>query len=216
MGMLSYHSETPERLAHATAVIGAAVLERQQFLSALAVSVHDTVTLDAATDGGIKEVRQFNNTLLMSPQFGEVRLGVIIQADALSLPAQNALLKLLEEPPQSVKIILFINREQAVLPTILSRCRCYYTTSAEEKNEEVLLDTRPLDQFLLAEEQAKNDQAITVVMSRLRQQYQAWRQNGYHPADYPQIETMFRAYCRLHEGVNARLILESRVLSSGR
>lgn len=212
--MLSYLEETPERLAHATAIIGATSLDHQQFLSTLSISPHDTVTLDASIAGGIKEVRQFSAGLLLSPQFGPVRLGIIIQAESLSPPAQNALLKLLEEPPQRVKIVLFIAQEQAVLPTLLSRCRRYYV-SRYEKNRE--FDQSPhslLERFIAAEDQAKNDEALAVVTQELTGRFEEWQRSGYKSAHYTTVDTVFQAYHELKRGVNSRLILETLVLSS--
>jgi DNA polymerase-3 subunit delta' len=45
------------------------------------------------------------------------------EADRLTLPAQNALLKTLEEPPAGTTIIMTAQEPMALLPTVLSRCR---------------------------------------------------------------------------------------------
>jgi hypothetical protein len=214
MGMLSYLSETPDRLAHATALIGVTDLDQKQFLISLGISPYDTVSLDAETEGGIEHVRRFSSDLLLSPQFGSIRLGVIKSVELLSQPAQNALLKLLEEPPPKVKMILFITMEQDVLPTILSRCRRYYVSSETKKEAHGVEARLPLDRFIDAEDQAKNNREIALVEGSLASSYKAWRQAGFPWADYPRIETLFQSYLRLRRGVNPRLILESLVLSS--
>lgn len=46
---------------------------------------------------------------------------IILAADKFNIEAQNALLKVLEEPPQNVKFILITKYKSAILPTILSR-----------------------------------------------------------------------------------------------
>lgn len=211
--MLSYLDETPERLAHATAVIGTEPGDYHNFLSTLGISPHDTVCLDAETSGGIKEIRQFNADLLLSPQFGLIRLGIITHAEALSFQAQNALLKLLEEPPEGVRIILFISRIESILPTILSRCRRYYETESTVADLFSTPQSR-LDQFLAAEGQAKNDEAISLVTRELKSRYQVWRKAGYPEEGSASIEKVFQSYRDLGAGINVRLILESFVLSS--
>lgn len=52
----------------------------------------------------------------------EGRVVVIYPAEKLLLPAQQALLKLFEEPPENTRILLFASSPQSVLPTIVSRC----------------------------------------------------------------------------------------------
>ena len=47
---------------------------------------------------------------------------IILEAELMSTPAQNALLKTLEEPPDGVTIILICRRGEQMLPTTLSRC----------------------------------------------------------------------------------------------
>jgi DNA polymerase-3 subunit delta' len=56
------------------------------------------------------------------PLDGRRRVVVIDQADALEVSAQNALLKVLEEPPSSTTFVLVTSRADALLPTVRSRC----------------------------------------------------------------------------------------------
>ena len=50
---------------------------------------------------------------------------LIFQADRLTVQAQNSLLKTLEDPPQSINFILVSDHSEALLMTILSRCRSF-------------------------------------------------------------------------------------------
>jgi len=66
-------------------------------------------------------------TFLIAPAYrssarGRGRAFVVLDAEAMSTPAQNALLKTLEEPPPGVTIILICQSGQQLLPTTLSRC----------------------------------------------------------------------------------------------
>ena len=74
-------------------------------------------------DLGIDVIRQF----LLGPvglvsSYGRGKIFVVLEAELLSIPAQNALLKTLEEPPPDVVIILISQRYEQLLPTTQSRC----------------------------------------------------------------------------------------------
>lgn len=70
----------------------------------------------------INQIRELKNKLALKPYSAPVKLAVILAADKLTLPAQNALLKTLEEPPAHSLIILVTDQPDLLLPTILSRC----------------------------------------------------------------------------------------------
>ena len=55
----------------------------------------------------------------------------ILEAQYLNISAQNALLKTLEEPPEGVIITLYVDNEDNLLPTIVSRCIIRHTTNHE-------------------------------------------------------------------------------------
>jgi len=57
-----------------------------------------------------------------SPTRGRGKVFIVLEADLMSIPAQNALLKTLEEPPSGVTIILICERPEQLLPTTISRC----------------------------------------------------------------------------------------------
>lgn len=62
------------------------------------------------------------NKAYEKPIISNKKVYVINDADKMNEPAQNALLKTLEEPPQYVVIILIVSNDNAILPTIKSRC----------------------------------------------------------------------------------------------
>lgn len=71
----------------------------------------------------IEQARQIKSfTRLRSHSDQDTRVVLIEHADLLTLEAQNALLKTLEEPPNDVCILLTANYKTNLLPTILSRC----------------------------------------------------------------------------------------------
>ncbi|OGE71719.1 hypothetical protein A2617_02130 [Candidatus Daviesbacteria bacterium RIFOXYD1_FULL_41_10] len=71
---------------------------------------------------GISEVRHIQEFLSLKPYQGKAQAVVILTAEKLTEPAQNALLKTLEEPNENVTILLGVSAEDQLLPTILSRC----------------------------------------------------------------------------------------------
>ncbi|HEY1074880.1 MAG TPA: hypothetical protein VGE59_04290 [Patescibacteria group bacterium] len=214
MSSQSFLSETSESLAHATAIIGASLVERTQLISHLNISPFDTVILNAAETGGIKETREFANQLLLSPQFGSVRLGLTLEADKLSPQAQNALLKLLEEPPTRVKLILFISREADVLATVLSRCRVYYGSHAQVSEQVGPYLNDPIAQLLDAETLAKDEQVVSRVKGWLASEYASWCQQGRPVGGLDDVLKFWYCYRDIEAGINKRLLLEQLVISS--
>lgn len=73
-------------------------------------------------DSGIEEIRQVQRQVRIKPAEPEVRFYLLLKARSLGRPAQNSLLKLLEEPPRYLRIIIFAQGRQDILPTLISRC----------------------------------------------------------------------------------------------
>lgn len=71
----------------------------------------------------IDEVRVLKNFLMMSAADGGRRVVIVDSADEMNTSASNALLKLLEEPPADVTLLLISHQPSALLPTIRSRCQ---------------------------------------------------------------------------------------------
>lgn len=72
---------------------------------------------------GVAETRKIRNHLSLKPVSGDFKGVVIVSAQNLSLPAQHALLKTLEELPDKAFFLLGVDNENSLLPTILSRCQ---------------------------------------------------------------------------------------------
>lgn len=72
---------------------------------------------------GIEEVRNLQKKLFLKPLKSPTKAVVVKNAENLTITAQNALLKSLEEPPENTIIILTVSNKDLLLPTILSRCK---------------------------------------------------------------------------------------------
>jgi DNA polymerase-3 subunit delta' len=71
----------------------------------------------------IEQIRQLADFMNISTHRQGLRVVVLYPAEALNMPASNALLKTLEEPPPGTVFLLASNSLDRLLPTILSRCR---------------------------------------------------------------------------------------------
>lgn len=71
----------------------------------------------------VEEVRDLKRAMTMAPAEGCWRVVIVDAAEDLNPSAANALLKLLEEPPERVVFFLVTHAPRRLLPTILSRCR---------------------------------------------------------------------------------------------
>lgn len=65
---------------------------------------------------------QVNNDIVIKPYSSPYKIYIIPEADLLSVQAQNALLKTIEEPPAYAVIFLLTENAESLLPTIMSRC----------------------------------------------------------------------------------------------
>jgi DNA polymerase-3 subunit gamma/tau len=81
----------------------------------------DLVEIDAASNRGIDDVRALKETAGTAPAVASHKIFIVDEVHMLSKDAFNALLKLLEEPPQHVVFILATTEAHKMLPTVLSR-----------------------------------------------------------------------------------------------
>ena len=83
----------------------------------------DVLELDAASNNGVDQVRALRDEAIYSPANVKKRVYIIDEVHMLSISAFNALLKILEEPPEHLMFILATTELHKVPATILSRCQ---------------------------------------------------------------------------------------------
>ena len=83
----------------------------------------DVLELDAASNNGVDQVRALRDEAVYSPAQVRRRVYIVDEVHMLSTAAFNALLKILEEPPEHLMFILATTELQKVPATILSRCQ---------------------------------------------------------------------------------------------
>lgn len=85
---------------------------------------------------GIEDVRNIQKAILLKPFRGKTKAVIIDAYEGITPEAQNALLKILEEPPNNTAIVITATNKDLLLPTIVSRCKVVVL----QENEIKLLD----------------------------------------------------------------------------
>ena len=83
----------------------------------------DVLEIDAASNNGVDHVRDLRDDAIYSPSQVKMRVYIIDEVHMLSISAFNALLKIIEEPPEHLLFILATTELHKVPATILSRCQ---------------------------------------------------------------------------------------------
>lgn len=104
------------------------------------LSAHPNVTVVSTENRasiGIKDIRDMADGVYTSPYIGSKKVYIIKDAEKMTQQAQNALLKLIEEPPEHAVFFLLSSSRYAMLATVISRCRTIsmtpYSDSALKK-----------------------------------------------------------------------------------
>src|ERR671932_1315797 len=85
----------------------------------------DVLEMDSASNRVIDEIRDLRDKVNLAPTQGRMKVYIIDEVHMLTPEAFNALLKMLEEPPEHVVFVLATTEKHRVLPTIISRCQSF-------------------------------------------------------------------------------------------
>ena len=86
-------------------------------------SISDIIEIDAASNNSVEDIRDLRDGAVYLPERCKYKVYIIDEVHMLSTNAFNALLKIMEEPPEYVKFILATTEINKVPATILSRCQ---------------------------------------------------------------------------------------------
>jgi len=111
----------------------------------------DVIEIDAASHTGVDNIREIIEKAQFRPTNSKFKIYIIDEVHMLSKGAFNALLKILEEPPEYVKFILATTETHKVPDTIISRCQRYNMKSIS------LSDIKSRLEFIADEEKIKID-----------------------------------------------------------
>ncbi|KKR81254.1 MAG: polymerase III, gamma/tau subunit protein [Candidatus Daviesbacteria bacterium GW2011_GWA1_41_61] len=179
---------------------------------------------------GIEQVRQIKEFLSLKPYHGGSQAVVLIAAENLTLDAQNALLKTLEEPPGEALIILGVSSEDQLLPTILSRCQTFFLESSEDqqktltekdvKSIEKLLESSVEERFVFIEKLKERGEFLKTLTTYFRNQLldhpsgvntsppSRWTHQQLHSY----LKELIQAQRWAKQNVNIRAVLEYLIL----
>ncbi len=85
----------------------------------------DVIEIDAASNTGVDDIRDLREKAKLFPTGSKYKVYIIDEVHMLSTSAFNALLKILEEPPEHVIFVLATTEVQKLPPTVISRCLVY-------------------------------------------------------------------------------------------
>ncbi|HUD44535.1 MAG TPA: hypothetical protein VMR41_03275 [Patescibacteria group bacterium] len=185
----------------------------------------------AAQSIGIDSIKMLQKKIYLKPMQSEDKAVIVQDGQMLTTEAQNAMLKILEEPPLHTFIYILVSHPSELLPTILSRCKIVILEQSDIINEKEVEQMNSLIQSLakmtngeklkLAETMAKQKPSAILWLEAL---LQALRSNIYTAGEQndkktlkqylqfaKQIQLTLRAIQTTN--VNLRLTLENLLLS---
>ena len=124
-------------------------------------SCMDVLEIDAASNNGVDNVRDLRDDAIYTPSQVKMRVYIIDEVHMLSISAFNALLKIIEEPPEHLLFILATTELHKVPATILSRCQRFSFRRISQEDIAARL------QFVAYQENIDLDDSAARVLARL-------------------------------------------------
>ena len=124
-------------------------------------SCMDVLEIDAASNNGVDNVRDLRDDAVYTPSQVKMRVYIIDEVHMLSISAFNALLKIIEEPPEHLLFILATTELHKVPSTILSRCQRFAFRRISQEDIAARL------QYVAYQENIELDDSAARVLARL-------------------------------------------------
>ena len=124
-------------------------------------SCMDVLEIDAASNNGVDNVRDLRDDAVYTPSQVKMRVYIIDEVHMLSISAFNALLKIIEEPPEHLLFILATTELHKVPATILSRCQRFAFRRISQEDIAARL------QFVAYQERIELDESAAKVLARM-------------------------------------------------
>ena len=124
-------------------------------------SCMDVLEIDAASNNGVDNVRDLRDDAIYTPSQVKMRVYIIDEVHMLSISAFNALLKIMEEPPEHLLFILATTELHKVPATILSRCQRFSFRRISQEDIAARL------QYVAYQENIDLDDSAARVLARL-------------------------------------------------
>jgi len=175
---------------------------------------------------GIEDVRSIQEQILLKPFRGKTKAVVIEAYENITPEAQNALLKILEEPPNNTIIIVTATKKDLFLPTILSRCKIIILQEKEIKLTEndlselnqtlsTLLNGKIGDKLKIAQDIAKDKENSILWLEKMAIFIKSKLAEDYNNLKYSNfLKELQKAYKTIKStNVSQRATLENLFLS---
>ena len=124
-------------------------------------SCMDVLEIDAASNNGVDNVRDLRDDAIYTPSQVRMRVYIIDEVHMLSISAFNALLKIIEEPPEHLLFILATTELHKVPATILSRCQRFSFRRLSQEDIAARL------QYVAYQESIDLDESAAKVLARM-------------------------------------------------
>ncbi|HOQ04968.1 MAG TPA: DNA polymerase III subunit gamma/tau, partial [Anaerohalosphaeraceae bacterium] len=121
----------------------------------------DVIEIDGASNNKVEHVRELIANAIYRPARARFKIYIIDEVHMLTSNAFNALLKILEEPPDYVKFIFATTEPNKVLPTIQSRCQRFDFAAMNAQTITAQL------RKILQQEQVEYEEDLLVHLARL-------------------------------------------------
>ena len=188
-------------------------------LGGLSLNQPDLLYFETGEKLGIEQARIIKQHFSMKPFSAKGRVVVLEDASLLTMDAQNALLKLLEEPPENAILILGAPSEDKFLPTVLSRCQTVILASEErarpesyQKDVEKLLTSSIEERFEYIEKCKDREEFLHALADYFRSELHAPGQRLVRLGVTNFLKELLQAEEWTAQNVNIRAILEYLML----
>ncbi len=121
----------------------------------------DVLEIDAASNNGVDNVRDLRDDAIYTPSQVKMRVYIIDEVHMLSISAFNALLKIIEEPPEHLLFLLATTELHKVPATILSRCQRFSFRRISQEDIAARL------QYVAYQENIDLDESAARVLARM-------------------------------------------------
>ena len=156
---------------------------------------------------GIAQIKQLIKHLSTKPFGKTAKSAVIFEGSNISPDAQNALLKILEEPPEESVILIGADSETRLLPTILSRCKIINLAShisggSVNFDLDELINKSIGERFEIVEKASDKEKLLNDLVESYREKVLNGERTGVF------LEELLQAQIWKESNVNIRTILE--------
>lgn len=188
----------------------------QKLNNPLDINNPDIFKIGDANNWTITDIRHIKNFFSQKPFSRPNKIAIIFQADHLGIPAQNALLKTLEEPGKNNFIILTTSKPNALLSTILSRCQSIHLPGQPDKNQTSVIPITidPIKNLTTADKlSADKDAILPLIIQELSIQQKLLTKQASKDT-VTKIEKLIHVTRLINHNVDPRSALDYYMLSS--